>query len=88
MATGTPLNRLTLSAASVADDLGYVALSDLARVLGSVRAESAEVIRSLFGDRHNAPMAALTSGQRLSADAADIRLTRMRALIAHVLGPA
>jgi hypothetical protein len=36
MATGTPLNRLTFYAASVADDLGYVALSDLARMLGSV----------------------------------------------------
>jgi hypothetical protein len=31
MAAGTPLTRLTLGAASVADDLGYVALSDLAR---------------------------------------------------------
>jgi hypothetical protein len=28
MAAGTPLTRLTLGAASVADDLGYVALSD------------------------------------------------------------
>jgi hypothetical protein len=53
-----------------------------------VRAESAEVIRSLFNDRRNAPMAALTSGQRLSAEAADARLTRIRALIARVLGSA
>ena len=36
MATGTPLNGVTFYAASVADDLGYVALSDLARMLGSV----------------------------------------------------
>ena len=36
MAAGTPLTRLTLGAASVADDLGYVALSDLARALGNV----------------------------------------------------
>jgi hypothetical protein len=36
MATRTPLNRLTFCPASVADDLGYVALSDLARMLGSV----------------------------------------------------
>jgi hypothetical protein len=36
MGTGTPLNRVTFYAASVADDLGYVALSDLARMLGSV----------------------------------------------------
>jgi hypothetical protein len=39
MAAGTPLTRLTLSATSVADDLGYVALSDLARALGDIAAE-------------------------------------------------
>jgi hypothetical protein len=50
------------------------------------RAESAEVVRSLFNNRRNAPMAALASGQRLSAEAADARLTRIRALIARVLG--
>ena len=55
---------------------------------GGVRTQSAEVIRSLFGNRHNAPVAALASGQRLSAEAADVRLTRIRALIAHVLGSA
>ena len=36
MAAGTPLTRLTLGAASVADDLGYVALTDLARALGEL----------------------------------------------------
>jgi hypothetical protein len=51
-----------------------------------VRAESAEVIRSIFGNRSNTPIAALGSGQGLSAEAADARLTRIRALIAHVLG--
>jgi hypothetical protein len=39
MAAGTPLTRLTLGAASVADDLGYVALSDLARALGDIAAD-------------------------------------------------
>jgi hypothetical protein len=39
MAAGTPLTRLTLGAASVADDLGYVALSDLARALGDIPAD-------------------------------------------------
>lgn len=34
MAAGAPLTRLALGAVSVADDLGYVALSDLARALG------------------------------------------------------
>jgi len=52
-----------------------------------VRAESAEVIRSLFGSRRGAPMAALAAEQRLSAEATDARVTRIRALIAHVLGP-
>jgi hypothetical protein len=52
-----------------------------------VRAESAELIRALFSNRRSAPMTALTSGQRLSAQAADARLTRIQALIARVLGP-
>lgn len=34
MAAGAPLSRLVLAATSVADDLGYVALADLSRVLG------------------------------------------------------
>ena len=53
-----------------------------------VRAESAKLIRSLFSSRHSAPVTAFTAGQRLSAEAADARLTRIRALIARVLGPA
>ena len=36
MAAGTPLTRLALGAASVADDLGYVALNDLARALADI----------------------------------------------------
>jgi hypothetical protein len=36
MAVETPLTRITLGAASVADDLGYVALADLARALGGI----------------------------------------------------
>lgn len=39
MDTGTPLTRVTLVAASVSDDLGYVALNDLATVLGDVTNE-------------------------------------------------
>jgi hypothetical protein len=34
-----PLNRIVLAAGSVADDLGYVALADIARVLGTRTAE-------------------------------------------------
>jgi hypothetical protein len=36
MAVGTPLTRIALGATSVADDLGYVALADLARALGGI----------------------------------------------------
>jgi hypothetical protein len=52
-----------------------------------IRAESAAVIRSLFDRRGGAPVAALAAEQRLSAEATDARITRIRALIAHVLGP-
>jgi hypothetical protein len=52
-----------------------------------VRAEAAGVIRSLFGSRRGAPVAALAAEQRLSAEAADVRFTRIQALIARVLGP-
>lgn len=52
-----------------------------------VRAEAAAVIRSLFGRRRGAPVTALAAEQRLSAEATDARFTRIRALIAHVLGP-
>lgn len=51
------------------------------------RAEAAEVIRELFSNRHGVAMAALARGQHLSVEAADERFTRMRALIAYVLGP-
>ncbi len=53
-----------------------------------VRAESADVIRDLFGSRYGSPMAAIAAEQRLSIEAADERYTRIRALIARVLGPA
>jgi hypothetical protein len=39
MAADTPLSKLVLSAASVADDVGYAALADLAHVLGEVTAD-------------------------------------------------
>lgn len=35
MAADTPLSHLVLSASSVADDLGYVALADLAKAIGN-----------------------------------------------------
>jgi hypothetical protein len=39
MATDPPLSRLVLSAASVSDDLGYVALADVARAAGENTAD-------------------------------------------------
>lgn len=39
MAAGAPLSRLVLAAASVADDLGYVALHDVSQALGDVATE-------------------------------------------------
>jgi len=62
MAAGTPLTRLTLGAASVADDLGYVALSDLARALGDIPADF-RVRCPLYpntGADHTCPRADLT----------------------------
>jgi hypothetical protein len=53
-----------------------------------VRAESAELIRSLFSGRNSTAVTALATEQRLSPDATDARFTRIRALIANVLGPA
>lgn len=44
MAAEAPLNRLVLAASSVADDLGYVALADLSRVLGSDASWSYRII--------------------------------------------
>ncbi len=39
MAAGTPLTWISLGAASIADDLGYVALTDLALALGDLTDE-------------------------------------------------
>ena len=50
------------------------------------RAGSATAIRSLFGSRNGMAMAALAAQQRLSPEAADERYTRIRALVARVLG--
>jgi len=52
-----------------------------------VRKDGAEAIRALFSDRKGTPMAALAAEQRLSAEAANERFTRIRALITRVLGP-
>jgi hypothetical protein len=51
-----------------------------------IPAESAAVIRRMFGARNGGGMKALVGEQRLSDRAADARFTRVRALIARVLG--
>lgn len=58
-----------------------------AEFTSGTRADSARLIRTLFGSRHGAPMAALAAEERLSTEAADERFTRIQALIARVLGP-
>jgi len=50
------------------------------------RKDSAEKIQALFSSRQGTPMAALAAAQHLSAEAAEERFTRIRALIARVLG--
>jgi hypothetical protein len=52
-----------------------------------VRAESTQVIRELSGRRDGLAMVAMAAEQHLSERAADERFTRIRALIARVLGP-
>jgi hypothetical protein len=54
----------------------------------SLRAERAAQIRELFDSRHGPAMAALGAEQRLSLLAADERYTRIKALVARVLGRA
>jgi hypothetical protein len=51
-----------------------------------IPAETAAIVRRMFERREGTGMAALVEEQRLSADAADARYTRLRALIARVLG--
>jgi hypothetical protein len=54
---------------------------------GGIRADSASLIRALFASRRGPGMTAITAGQGMTRQAADARYTRVRALIARVLGP-
>jgi hypothetical protein len=69
-------------------EIAFAAGIGPAEFTSGIRADSAKVIRTLFGSRHGAPMAALAAEQHLSAEAADKHFTRIQALIARVLGPA
>jgi hypothetical protein len=52
-----------------------------------IRADSAALIRALFAGRRGPGMSAIAAGQGMTRQAVDIRYTRIRALIARVLGP-
>jgi hypothetical protein len=67
-------------------EIAYAAGLKPADFASGMRADSAEVVRALFASRHSAAVAALTAEQHLSAQGADERFTRIRALIARVLG--
>jgi hypothetical protein len=51
------------------------------------RAKAAAIVQALFARRQGPAMTALATQQRLSAQAADQRFTRIRALSTRVLGP-
>ncbi len=55
---------------------------------GRLRVEGAAQVRELFDSRLGPAMAALGAEQRLSRLAGDERFTRIKALVARVLGPA
>lgn len=50
-------------------------------------AEAKTILRKVFQDRKGPGMAALVAAQGLSAEAGDVRYTRVRALLDRVLGP-
>lgn len=54
---------------------------------GGSRAEAAAIVRGLFARRQGPAMTTLATERRLSAQAADQRFTRTRALSTRVLGP-
>jgi hypothetical protein len=67
-------------------EIAFAAGVEPGNFASGVRAESAKLIQSLFNSRRSAPISALASGQRLSAETADARFTRIKALIARVIG--
>src|ERR1700689_2840374 len=68
-------------------EIAFAAGIGPAEFTSGTRADSAKLVRALFGRRHGVPMAALAAEQRLSAEAADKRFTRIQALIQRVFGP-
>jgi hypothetical protein len=89
MAAQEPLSRLVLAATSVADDLGFVALADLAGIVGSVGARSYRVIG---GHMVGALVARWQLGAELYRETGDVDLgvppiaVREHALIERLAG--
>jgi hypothetical protein len=54
--------------------------------LAGAPAEAADVVRALFSSREGAGIAAIASSQNLSVQAADIRYTRISALVERTFG--
>ncbi|MBI2709767.1 MAG: hypothetical protein HYX34_08730 [Actinobacteria bacterium] len=66
-------------------EVAYAAGTDAAAFIEGEAAEGARIVRALFDRRDGAGMSTLVDEQRLSATAADERLTRIRALAQRVL---
>ena len=74
MAAGQPLSRLALAAGSVADDVGYIALADLSRIMGEdvadyriIGGHTVTVLRSRHppgSDGHKLPKVAFAGPER------------------------
>lgn len=67
-------------------EVAFAAGIDPAEFVEGIPEQSAAMVRALFGKRDGVGMTALIAEQRLSAQSADERFTRLRALIARVLG--
>jgi len=67
-------------------EIGFAAGLGPGDFASGIRADAAEVIRTLFAVRHEPAVEALVREQHLSVEAADERFTRIQALIMHVLG--
>jgi hypothetical protein len=68
-------------------EIGFAAGLGPADFAGTMRAEAVTQVRTLFARSHGPGMTALIDEQHLTREAADQRFTRIRALIARVIGP-
>jgi hypothetical protein len=68
-------------------EIAFAAGSTPSDFTRGARPEAANIVRELFAHRHGPAMTTLATEQRLSAQAADQRFTRIRALSARVVGP-